>query len=120
MPPKAFPQLLNPLGADGSKSVMTYVKENNIFTMTTNREFKIFPVKWLDDIGTQVNAAPSGRAIAYTPKENYVRLPITPLLRTNIQYDLLKVKFAYYVRIGGVEVVYPQTIHYLDGITAAA
>ena len=99
---------------------MTYVKENNIFTMTTTSEFKIFPVKWLDDIGTPVDSAPAGRAVAYTPKENYVRLPITPLLRTNIQYDLLMVKFAYYGRMGAVEVVYPDTIHYLDGITAAA
>jgi hypothetical protein len=99
---------------------MTYVKENNIYTMTTAREFKIFPVKWLDDIGTRLGSAPTGRAVAYTPKENYVRLPITPLLRTNVQYDLLKVKFAYYGRMGGVEIVYPQTLHYLDGITAAA
>jgi hypothetical protein len=112
LPPDAFGPLLGPLGADGNKSVMTYVKENNIFSMATMREFKILPVKWLDNIGV----GSVGRAVAYTPKENYVRFPITPLLRTNVQYDLLKVKFAYYGRMGGVEVVYPQTVHYLDGI----
>ncbi|MDR1979768.1 MAG: DUF2184 domain-containing protein [Synergistaceae bacterium] len=120
LPPDAFAPLLSPISQAGEKSVMTYVKENNIFSMTTMREFKILPVKWLDDIGTEVGDIRTGRAVAYTPKENYVRLPITPLLRTNVQYDLLKVKFAYYGRMGGVEVVYPQTIHYLDGITQNA
>jgi hypothetical protein len=120
LPPDALSPLMNPLSADGSKSVATYIKENNLFTTTTGREIKIVTVKWLDDIGTAVEGVASGRAIAYTPKENYVRLPITPLLRTNVQYDLLKVKFAYYGRMGGVEVVYPDTVHYLDGITGNA
>jgi hypothetical protein len=120
LPPDAFTPLLAPLGTDGVKSVMAYIKENNIYSMTTMREFKIMPVKWLDNIGTQIETKPTGRAVAYTPKENYVRLPITPLLRTNVQYDLLKVKFAYYGRMGGVEVVYPDTMHYLDGITETA
>ncbi|GHV49899.1 hypothetical protein FACS1894216_01110 [Synergistales bacterium] len=121
LPPDAFSPLLKPVTEAGDKSVMTYVKENNIFTNVTGRELKILPVKWLDDIGTPVTVSSTsyktGRAVAYTPKENYVRLPITPLLRTNVQYDLLKVKFAYYGRMGGVEIVYPDTIHYLDGIT---
>lgn len=117
LPPDAFISLVKPVTSAGDKSVMTYVKENNITTTTTGRELHFYAVKWLDNIGTVISTKQTGRMIAYTPRENYVRLPMTPLQRTSVQYDLLKVKFAYYGRLGAVEVVYPDTIHYMDGIT---
>lgn len=121
LPPEAFETLVLPVTEAGDRSIMTYVMENNIYKMNTGRELDIKAVKWLDDIGAGAGTAPnSGRMIAYTPKENYVRFPLTPLQRTNVQYDLLKVKFAYYGRIGVVEIVKPETIHYLDGITTTA
>ena len=113
LPPEAFEVLVLPVTSAGNRSIMTYVQENNIYKMQTGRELDIKAVKWLDNIGTNAK----GRMVAYTPKENYVRFPITPLQRTNTQYDLLKVKFAYWGRIGVVEIVKPETMHYLDGIT---
>lgn len=121
LPPEAFETLVLPVTEAGDRSIMTYVAENNIYKMNTGRELDIKAVKWLDDIGASAGSAPTtGRMIAYTPKENYVRFPLTPLQRTNVQYDLLKVKFAYYGRIGVVEIVKPETVHYLDGITSVA
>lgn len=116
LPPEAFETLVLPVTEAGDRSIMTYVEENNIYKMNTGRPLDIKAVKWLDDIG----ATGTGRMVAYTPKENYVRFPLTPLQRTNVQYDLLKVKFAYYGRIGVVEIVKPETVHYLDGITTTA
>lgn len=116
LPPEAFAVMVSPVTDAGDKSVMTYVAENNIYKMQTGRDLDIKAVKWLDTAAIGADKG-KGRAVAYTPKETYVRFPITPLQRTNVQYDLLKVKFAYWGRIGVVEIVKPETIRYLDGIT---
>lgn len=113
LPPEAFKTLVNPVTDAGDRSIMTYVMENNIYKMQTGRDLDIKAVKWLADI----SEAGHGRMVAYTPKEDYVRFPLTPLQRTNIQYDLLKVKFAYWGRLGVVEFVKPETLGYVDEIT---
>jgi hypothetical protein len=53
----------------------------------------------------------------YTQEQRFVRFPMTQLqVRTPIQYDAMYHKTTYYCRLGVVEVVYPETIAYRDGL----
>jgi hypothetical protein len=96
----------------GTCSILTFLKENNLAKMVLNKDLSIVPTKWLTTAGVNNTK----RMVAYTQEKDCVRLPITPLARTNIQYDLLKIRWAYYGKMGGVEVVKSATIHYMDGI----
>lgn len=93
---------------DGSKSLLTFVLENNLSGPSLEIDF----VKWAKGAG----AAGVNRMIAYTPEEDFLRIPITPTLRTPIQQLDLWFRFVYYCVMGGLEVVYPETIGYMDGI----
>jgi len=96
----------------GNRSVLNYLKENNLYKEITGKELSIYPVKWLSEAGV----GGLNRMVAYTPEERFVRMPMTPLARTTLQYDLLKIRWAYYGRLGGVELVKSQTTRYMDGI----
>jgi hypothetical protein len=66
--------------------------------------------------GTIGTADGHDRMVAYTQEEQFVRFPMVPLARTPIQYDSIYHKCTYYGRLGVVEVVYPETVAYRDGI----
>ena len=91
---------------------MTYIKQNNPFTQATGRELEILPVKWLDDAG----AGGQSRAVFYTKDVNYVRYPLVPLQRSQITPQDLWLRTTYWSLLGQVEFVYPETVHYKDGI----
>ena len=113
LPPKKFGLLATKIMSNAAQnSVMTYLKTNNIYTHSTGQPLEVQPVKWLDGLG----AAGTGRMVCYTQDKSYVRFPLTPLLRTAIQYDLMKIKWAHYGKMGRVEFVKPETIRYMDGI----
>jgi len=96
----------------GERTILTFLKENNISNAVIGRELEILPVRWLDTAGV----GGLGRMIAYTPDEQYLRMPVVPLLRTPLEQTTLYFKFVYYTVCGGVENVYPETIGYMDGI----
>lgn len=54
--------------------------------------------------------------IAYSKDQERVRFPMTLLQRTPVQYDGMYHKTTYYKKLGVVEVVYPETIAYRDGL----
>lgn len=113
MPPQSIAFLNKEIVTSaGTSSVLRFLKDNNLAKMLLGKELEIYPVKWLDGAG--VNG--TNRMVAYTQEKDCVRLPMTPLARTNVQYDLLKIRWAYYGKMGGVEVVKSATIHYMDGI----
>ena len=56
------------------------------------------------------------RMTVYTKDKERVRFPLTPLMRTPVQYDGLYHKWTYWGRLGVVEPVYSETIGYFDGI----
>jgi hypothetical protein len=52
----------------------------------------------------------------YTQEKDLVRYPMTLLQRTPVQYESIYHKTTYFCRLGVVEVVYPETIGYFDGL----
>jgi hypothetical protein len=95
-----------------------YIKENNIVTASTNQPLDIQPASGWWARARAARSAPDGhdRMVVYTQQEKFVRFPMVPLARTPIQYDSIYHKCTYYGRLGVVEVVYPETVAYRDGI----
>ena len=54
--------------------------------------------------------------IAYTNDPMRVRFPLVPLQRTPLEYRGIQQLTTYFGRLGVVEVVYGETIGYVDGI----
>lgn len=105
----------------GNISILKYIAENNIYTMSEGRDISIKPLKWLAGTTDSGLAAAIGnggldRAVVYTKEKERVRFPMTPLNRTPVQFDSIFHKSTYFCKLGSVEVVYPETIGYFDGI----
>ena len=103
----------------GNQSILKYVLENNILKSSGKGELTIQPAKWLIGAGAGGTLGTAGtvdRMVCYRQEKQYVRYPMTLLQRTPIQYDSIYHKSTYYCRLGAVEVVYPETIGYRDGL----
>lgn len=103
----------------GNVSIMKYILENNLLTTSGKGKLRIAPVKWAVGAGVGGTLGTAGtvdRMVAYTKEKKRVRYPMTLLQRTPIQYDSIYHKTTYYCRLGVLEVVYGETIAYVDGI----
>jgi hypothetical protein len=105
----------------GNISILKYVMENNVYTQSEGKDISIKPLKWLAGsldatLGTALANGAVDRAIVYTKDKDRVRFPMTPLNRTPVQFDSIFHKSTYFCKLGAVEVVYPETIGYFDGI----
>jgi hypothetical protein len=119
LPPDQFGYISTQLvSAAGNTSILKYLQENNLLTTTGRGKIDIYPVKWCigAGVGGTIGTPSVDRMVVYTKQEDYVRWPMTPLVRTPVQYDGIYHKCTYYGRLGVVEVVYPETIGYFDGI----
>lgn len=114
LPPLKFALLTTRLiSTAGSISILEYVRQNCISNANNGRPLEILPLKWLTGRG----AAGVDRMVAYTPDtDEYVRFPLVGLQRTPLEYRGLRQLTTYYGRLGQVEVVYPETVAYSDGI----
>jgi hypothetical protein len=102
----------------GNTSILKYLVENNIAS-TAGKKLNIQPLKWCVGAGAGGTVGTAGafdRMVAYTKEKNRVRFPMTLLQRTPIQYDSIFHKSTYFCRLGAVEVVYPETLGYRDGL----
>lgn len=103
----------------GNISVLKYIEENNILTAAGRGKLNIQPLKWSIGAGAGGTIGTTGtvdRMLVYTNDKKRVRFPMTLLQRTPIQYDAIWHKTTYFGRLGVVEVVYPETLGYFDGI----
>lgn len=103
----------------GNISILKYIQENNLLTTSGKGQLEILPLKWLIGAGVGGTLGTTGtvdRAIVYTKDKQRVRFPLTILQRTPIQYDSIYHKTTYFGRLGAVEVVYPETLGYFDGL----
>lgn len=103
----------------GNVSILRYLLENNILKASGQGELEIVPMKWLIGSGVGGTIGTTGtvdRMVCYTQAMDYVRFPMTPLQRTPIHYQSIYHLTTYYCRLGVVEVVYPETIAYRDGL----
>jgi len=116
LPPLQFARLaatvLSVTGTTGSSSVIRYLRENSLATEINGRPLDIQPLKW----GVGAGAAGTDRMLAYTKSEDRVRFPLVPLQRTPLEYRSLWQMVTYYGALGQLEILYPETIGYLDGI----
>ncbi|MNK83651.1 hypothetical protein D3C87_1034720 [compost metagenome] len=103
----------------GNQSILRFLLDNNIIKNSGAGELVIAPAKWLVGAGAGGTIGTAGtvdRMVAYNKQPRFVRFPMVPMQRTPIQYDAIYHKMSYYCRLGVVEIVYPETVAYRDGI----
>jgi len=96
----------------GDKSILTYLMENNISKNINTKPLEIVPIKWLTGRGD----SGTNRMICYTQDESMVRFPMVPIRRETAYYQGIKFFAPYIWAFGEMEVVYPETLRYADGI----
>lgn len=121
LPPKQFGLISTKIISTGAGniSVLKYLKQNNIVTASGQGEIDFQPAKWLVGAGAGGTLGTDGtvdRMVAYSQEKQYVRFPMTMLSRTPVQYVSIYHATTYYCRLGAVELVYPETIAYRDGL----
>lgn len=120
LPPQQFGYISTQvISLAGSTSILKYIMENNLMTTSGKGKIDIFPSKWLVGAGAGGTIGVEGthdRMVAYTKEYDRIRFPMTTLQRTPIQYQSIYHQTTYFCRLGVVEVVYPETIAYRDGL----
>ena len=120
LPPAQFGYISTQvISTAGSTSILKYLLENNILVTSGKGTLTIQPAKWLIGAGSGGTLGTTGtvdRMVLYKKEKQYVRFPMTLLQRTPIQYMSIYHLSTYYGRIGSVELVYPETIGYRDGL----
>ena len=96
----------------GNVSILEFLRNNSMCNAANGRPLDIMPVKWLS--GRGVGGA--NRMVAYTQDKDRVRYPLVPLQRTPIEFRGIYQLTYYYGRLGQMEVVYPETLGYADGV----
>lgn len=120
LPPQQFGYISTQLvSIAGSVSILKYIMDNNLMTSSGRGSIEIYPCKWLVGAGSGGTVGVEGahdRMVAYTKEYDRVRFPMTVLQRTPLQYQSIYHQTTYFCRLGVVEVVYPETIAYRDGL----
>ena len=119
IPPAQFSYISTQLVSQaGNTSILTYVLENNITVKQGSKPLRIFPSKWC--LGTGQGGTPGtvsvDRMVVYTKNKNLIRFPMTGLGRTPITYDGMWHKTVYFMKLGVVEIPYPETVGFFDGL----
>lgn len=119
LPPVQYGLLVSQVvSAAGNISILKFLEENNLAAQRGGK-LTLLPVKW--SIGMGVGGTPqvlgtTDRALAYSMDSQRLRYPMTPLQKTPIQYVGIYHVCTYYCRLGQTELIYPETMSYLDGL----
>lgn len=113
LPPANFSYISSQkVSSAGNVSILKFLKENSISLAVNGKELDIQPVKWLTGRGeTSTN-----RMVVYTDELDRVRFPMVPVRRETPYYSGIRFVAPYLYAFGEVEVVYPETMLYADGI----
>lgn len=113
LPPLQFSYIASQkVSSAGNVSILKFLKENCIALSVNGKELDIQPVKWLTGAGVgDVN-----RMVAYTNEEDRVRFPMVPIRRETAYYQGIRFTAPYLWAFGQMELVYPETVRYGDGI----
>lgn len=121
LPPASFGYIsTQKVSSAGNVSILNYVLENNITARQGGATLEVKPTKWCIGTGASGTVGTSNghnRMVAYTNDKERVRYPMTLLSKTPVTYDSIWHRTTYYGRLGVLEVVYPETIAYRDGIS---
>lgn len=102
----------------GTVSILKYIEDNSMCLRITGKKLDVQPLKWLAGRG-EVAGSPSAatdRMVVYTQDKTRVRYPLVPLQRTPLEYRSIYHLTTYFGKLGCLEIVYPETIRYADGI----
>lgn len=119
LPPTQFGYITTQtVSTAGNISIAKYVMENCICNQINGKPLDIQPCKWLVGRGTATGspAVATDRMVAYTQDKMRVRYPLVPLQRTPLEYRSIYHLTTYFGKLGVLEVVYPETLYYKDGI----
>lgn len=119
IPPQHFGYIsTTPVTLAGTGSILKYLLENNLLVTSGVGKLEILPVKWCIGAGAGGTIGTYGinRMVVYTKAPERVRFPMTLLSRTPLQFDSIYQKFTLFMRLGVVEIPYPETISFWDGI----
>ncbi len=112
LPPQQFAKLAATQLPSQPGSVLGFLRANSLSTEINNTPVEIRPLKWLKGAGV----GGTDRALVYTKSPDRVRFPMTQLDRTPLEYRSLWQMVTYYGLIGQLEIIYPETVGYMDGI----
>ena len=119
LPPAQFAQITSRKVSDaGNISILQFIEDNCIALKINGKKLDIQPCKWLTGLGTQAGSPAAGtdRMVCYSQDKNRLRYPLVPLQRTPLEYRSIYHLTTYFGKLGVVEIVYPDTILYRDGI----
>ena len=121
LPPVQFAYINTPMtigGVGGFQSIAAYIAANSLCNQVNGKPLEILHCKWLTGRGVAAGSpsAATDRMVAYTKAKDRVRYPMVPLQRTPLEYRSIYQLTTYFGRLGVVEVVYPETILYRDGL----
>jgi hypothetical protein len=113
LPPFQFSLIASTLvSSAGNQSILEFLKKNSIALTINGKELDIQPVKWLAAAGS----GSADRMVAYTNEEDKVRFPMVPVRRETAYYSGIRFIAPYLWAYGEMEIVYPETVRYADGI----
>lgn len=113
LPPAQFSYISSQLvSSAGSISILQFLKQNSIALNINGKELDIQPIKWLPGLG----ADSTDRMMVYTNELDRVRFPMVPVRREVAYYQGIRFIAPYLWAFGEVELVYPETVQYADGI----
>lgn len=119
LPPTQFAWIVSQkVSTAGNVSILTFLEDNSISLKVNGKKLDIQPCKWLSGRGVAAGSpeAATDRMCCYTQDADIVRYPLVPLQKTPLEYRSLYQLTTYFGRLGVLEIVYPTTIRYADGI----
>jgi hypothetical protein len=113
LPPAQFSYIVSQkVSSAGNISILKFLQENSISLSVNGKALDIQPVKWLTGRGV----GPTDRMCVYTQDESRVRFPMVPIRRETAYYQGIRYVAPYLWAFGEMEIVYPETVRYADGI----
>ena len=119
LPPTQFAYITSQtVSSAGNISIKKFLQDNCIALEINGKPLDIQPCKWLTGRGVAAGSpsAATDRMVVYSQDKNRVRFPLVPLQRTPLEYRSIYHITTYFGKVGVVEIVYPSTIRYADGI----
>jgi len=119
LPPAQFAYITSQtVSTAGNVSILKFLQDNCISLSINGKKLDIQPVKWLVGRGVAAGSPSTAtdRMVVYTQDKMRVRFPLVPLQRTPLEYRSIAHLTTYFGRLGCVETVHPECVHYADGI----